>query len=175
MGGYLNYFGVLDWYNKLPTAIQHGICDAADCPGDFGFKSEWLFARDISETTLTAVKMLCSFATNALRNKDHDTCDALMAKARLLCITDTERAYCKVISERIDEDKKVYPDQKQIDAYKPVIYNFIMKNPGCLQSDLKKQFSPALENTIGLAYWSLYQEGKVRREKKGRSFQLWIA
>lgn len=66
------------------------------------------------------------------------------------------------------------PDQQQIDEYKPILYQLVKDNPGILQSDLKKRFSPDLENVVGYANWSNCQEGKIRREKKGRSFQLWI-
>lgn len=66
------------------------------------------------------------------------------------------------------------PDQQQIVEYKPILYQLVKDNPGILQSDLKKRFPPDLENVIGYANWSNCQEGKIRREKKGRSFQLWI-
>lgn len=47
-------------------------------------------------------------------------------------------------------------------------------DPGILQSEIKKGFSADMENIVGLAHWHNYQEGRVRREKKGRSFQLWV-
>jgi hypothetical protein len=66
------------------------------------------------------------------------------------------------------------PNQKQIEEYKPILYQLVKDNPGILQSDLKKLFPSDLENVVGYANWSNCQEGKIRREKKGRSFQLWI-
>lgn len=145
MGGYLQYFGLMEWYNSLPTAIQQGICNAAECPGDFGFKANWLFDRDISSTSQTAVKMLCSFALNAVKGKDHSTCDALILKARLICKTGAEGTYCDSIAKTIAEEKLIYPDQGKIDFYKPVIHQFIKEHPGILQSDINKHFDSQLE------------------------------
>lgn len=65
-------------------------------------------------------------------------------------------------------------DPFQLIEYKPILYQLVKDNPGILQSDLKKRFPPDLENVVGYANWSNCQEGKIRREKKGRSFQLWV-
>lgn len=70
--------------------------------------------------------------------------------------------------------KNCATDPCQLVEYKSIICQLVKDNPGILQSDLKKRFPPDLENIVGYANWSNCQEGKIRREKKGRSFQLWI-
>jgi hypothetical protein len=174
MSGYLDYFGLRGWYDSLNPDVQEGICTAAECPGDFGFKSEWLFNRDISYTTQTAVNLLCNIALNALHSRDHNTCDVLMGKASQICKSSGEEFYFNAIAERVIDEKRIYPDQKRIDEHKPIVYNLVRDNPGILQSEIKKRFPVDLENIVGLAYWSIYQAGAIRREKKGRSFQLWV-
>lgn len=66
------------------------------------------------------------------------------------------------------------PTQELIDEYKPNVFKLVRDNPGILQMNIKKHYSPDYEDIIGYAIYQLKTEGKIRREPKGRSFQLWI-
>jgi len=172
MNGYLGFFRISDWYESLPGDIRAGIFKSADCPGEFGFKGEWLLNGDHHPLQQTATHFLCNIAMNAVPMRLHAVADALLDKAFQMISSKEDRDYFKAISTNIAELKLIHPDQKEIDSFKPAIYTLINDNPGILQSEIKKHFQKDVENTVGLAYWLLYQEGRVSREKRGRTFAL---
>lgn len=172
MGGYLDYYGLRDWYNNLPQDIQNYLYKS--CGYGINTNSDDLLSGDISFSSASATHFLCGHALNALHDRNHTACGIFMEKAFTVCKNKEDSFYYGNISLRILDEKSIYPDQAEIDKHKPIIYTLIKNCPGILQSELKKNFAPHLENTIGLAYWAIYQEGKIKREKKGRSFQLWV-
>jgi hypothetical protein len=174
MAGYLDFFGILDWYSTLPITIQNGICKAAECPGEWGFKADQLFNGEISSTSWKPVDFMCNLALNSLHSKDHPTCDALMQKAFYLCNSKKDGQYYAVIANRISDEKSIYPDQNEINRYKALILSFLADNPGALQMNIKKQFPVTDEYAVGHALSQLNAEGILQREKSGRSFQLWV-
>ena len=174
MNGYFGFFKIRDWYEALPGDIRVGIFNCADCPGENGFKGVWLLHDDHQPLQLSATHFLCTLAMNAVPMRQHAVADVLMDKAFQMIDSKKDRDYFKEITVYIAELKAIHPDHKQVEAFKPVIYSIIKDNPGILQSNIKKHFQQEFENAVGLAYWSLYQGGRVRREKQGRSFALYV-
>lgn len=72
------------------------------------------------------------------------------------------------------EPKPLHPTQELIDEYKPNVIQLIRDNPGILQMYIKKHYLPDYEDIVGYAMYQLRTEGKIRREPKGKSFQLWV-
>ena len=58
---------------------------------------------------------------------------------------------------------------KDIDSQ---IENIIRDNPGILQSELVKRFDPIVKNDVSEILYSWAQEGRITREKKGRSYTV---
>ena len=50
--------------------------------------------------------------------------------------------------------------------------DIITKNPGILQSDVYKMFDPLLKDSISEWLYFSDKDGKIRREKSGRTYQL---
>jgi len=173
MGGYLGYFNLREWYETLPLDIQ-GYLYISSGYG-IGTDPERLLNGEVSCFSPSATQFLCVHAVNALHDRFHAACDAFMAKAILVCSSDDDRQLCDRQSERIREEKLIYPDQAEIEKYKPFVLDFIRANPGILQAHLKKHFPLQLEATIGLAYWQAYKAGNISRKPKGNSFQLFIS
>ena len=79
-----------------------------------------------------------------------------------------------------DEEEKLANEAKKQNLLENIdvetdLKNIISNNPGVLQSELYKNFDPLLKDVISeiLYYWA--KEGKVNREKSGRSYKLfWI-
>ena len=79
-----------------------------------------------------------------------------------------------------DEEEKLANEAKKQNLLENIdvetdLKNIIYNNPGVLQSELYKNFDPLLKDVISeiLYYWA--KEGKVNREKNGRSYKLfWI-
>lgn len=173
MSGYLGFFKIIDWYESLPGDIRAGIFNSADCPGKIGFKGEWLLNGDHQPLQQTATHFLCNIAMNAVPMRLHAVADVLMDKASQMISSKKDSNYFNAITTNIAGLKLIHPDQKEIDAFKPVIYSLIKNNPGILQSELKKHFQKDVETTVGVAYWSIHQEGMVKREKLGKTFALY--
>lgn len=174
MGGFLGFWGLDSWYLSLPKDVQAAIYTCADCPGEHGFKAEWLMNGDHHPLSGTPCQFLCNLAMNAVQSRQHDIADLLMEKAALVIASPKDLDYFKAIEANLADLKTIHPDQEQIDSLKPTIYSLIQDNPGILQSEIKRQFQADMENAVGLAYWALYQAGQVRREKHGRTFKVYV-
>jgi hypothetical protein len=135
--------------------------------------SDSVIAIPYDERIPTATSFLCGHAMNAAYDKNHSICkilmDAAFNHAKSLEDSFYYAEYIKMTREKMQPSY-----QNEMDTYGSAVCKIIKTNPGILQSELKKKFSPDIENAIGLVAWALHQEGKVRREKKGRSFHLWI-
>lgn len=183
-GGYLALFGLWDWYDSQPTEVKDFLYKS--CGYGINTDSRNLVEGEVGtiyvtdpndpekSTFDTATKFLCRHAVTAVSERNHTAANALMKKAFLSTKCKEDSLYYAMTENTIREKAEYCPDQKEVDAYKPILFQFIKDNPGILQSDIKKHFPSDLENIIGLAHWANFQEGKIRREKKGRSFQLWV-
>lgn len=168
--GLFGHFNLRAWFDSLPAESQQKIF--------FYYKNDTTDPRHLVEgawlTRRTGVTLLGFLALNALGHKDHAMCDLLIKKAgELERIKDDEIQY-RAILTRIEEEKKHTPDQGQIEAFKYLISELLKIKPGILQCDVKKNFDEKHEVPIGHALSALKYEGKIRREKAGRSFRLYI-
>lgn len=178
-GGYLATYGLWDWYDSQPKEVQDFLYKS--CGYGIGTDPRHLKEGDIEilnapgeEYPWTATKFLCNHAVTAVSERNHTVCDILLDGAFKSAKSAADSLYYALVVKNIRKDMEHIPDQKQIDIYKPIILQLIKENPGILQSDIKKKFASELENTVGLALWAKVQEGMIKREKKGRSFQLWV-
>lgn len=74
----------------------------------------------------------------------------------------------------IKNQSSILWEEKVVSPYRSKVLNIIRSSPGILQSEVKKRFTTEFQNAIILTLSLLQKEGKIRREKKGRSFQLWV-
>lgn len=116
----------------------------------------------------------CKYGMSAVGDRNHSVCKALLEGAFNHAKSKADSLYYAAVEQKIRGKMQYSPDQQEIDKYKPIVYQLIKDNPGLMQSDIKKHFPPDMENIVGLAHWANFQEGRVRREKKSRSFQLWV-
>lgn len=121
----------------------------------------------------TATMFLCQHAMNAAYYKNYPICQTLLDAAFNHAKSMKDSIFQGIIAQKIGDIPAMIFEQKEIERHKPILYQFVKDNPGILQSEIKKRFPLDMENIVGLAHYSNYQEGRVRREKKGRSFQLW--
>lgn len=66
------------------------------------------------------------------------------------------------------------PTEEQIAEYRDKVKAILRQEPGCLQADLYKRFKAEEKEKVGYAISDLKKRNEVRREKKGRSFALWL-
>lgn len=119
----------------------------------------------------TATSFLCSHAQSAFKDRQHEIAKIILAEAKRRISDDWDLS----IYDRTCENTYNSASEKEISAAIPLVIQFLRKNPGFMQSELSKQpFAGVKQDAIGMAAYRLRQEGKIRREKKGRSFQLWI-
>jgi len=178
MSGYLGFYGLWDWYNSQPKEVQDFMYKS--CGYGVGSDPKSLTEGNIEvlnqpddEYPWTATKFLCQHAMNAAYDKNYPVCQILLDAAFAHAKSMKDSIYQGLIAQKIGDIPRMIFDSEETERYKPVLYQLVKDNPGILQSELKKRFPPELENIVGLAHWSNCQDGKVRREKKGRSFQLW--
>lgn len=77
----------------------------------------------------------------------------------------------KYMEEHIDELLKQEELVKQIRKELPKI---IKAEPGVIQSDLYKRYEPCYKNIISNELYHMESCGKIKREKSGRSYALYI-
>lgn len=176
--GYLAFYDLWDWYDAQPKEVQDFLY--ISCGYGIGTDSRNLIEGNIEvlsapgeEYPWTATKFLCQHAMNAAQDKNQPVCKALIDGAFMNAKSMKDSFYQGMIAQKIQDQLNVNIDQKKIDEYRPILYQLVKDNPGMLQSEIKKRFPPDMENIVGLANWHNCQDGRVRREKKGRSFQLW--
>lgn len=211
MGGYLELYGLWDWFRSQSVEVQEYLYKSSGCgintdPSSLTSGKYQIFhmSKELSESvvtekfseyydkywpdtpdsviairygerTPTATTFLCQHAMNALHDKNHVVCQTLMDGAFRHVKSMEDSIYHGVISQKIMDDLKIYPNQNDIDKYKTEILALIRDTPGILQMDVKKHFPTDAESFVGHALSQLKYDGKIRREKKGRSFQLWAA
>lgn len=178
-GGYLAFYGLWDWYESQPKEIREFLYNS--CGRGINTDSNNLIRGDIyiandpeDEAPWTATKFLCNHAFSALRDRNHAAYYALMEKARDMINSLPDREYYIEIKTKTSADIAIYPDQKEIEAAKPVVKQMIEKHPGVLQSDLKKKFPKGKEAAFGIAYSNILDEGGILREKAGRTFKIYV-
>lgn len=59
------------------------------------------------------------------------------------------------------------------EAMARVLKDYLIANPGVIQSELYKQFPQYDKNEISNALYWWEKDGKIRREKNGRSYALY--
>lgn len=178
-GGYLGYYGLRDWYDSQPRGIQRFLYKSCGygintCSRNLTHGTFISIGSPDDEYPWTATKFLCNHSITALHERNHTAFHALIDKARDCISSAADREYYVAIKSRTTAELAIYPDQKEINRVKPIIRRTITKNPGILQSDLKNGFSPNKKNIYEIAYSQILREGKVRREKAGRSFRLFL-
>jgi hypothetical protein len=183
MSGYLGFYGLWDWYNSQPKEVQDFLYKS--CGYGIGTNSNNLIDGDheiygpdpddvYKSCPDTATRFLCQHAMNAASDKNYSVCQTLLDAAFTHAKSMTDSIYQGLIAQKIGDIPRMAADLAEIERYKPILYQVVKENPGILQSELKKRFPADMENIVGMAHWTNCQEGKVRREKKGRSFQLWV-
>lgn len=178
-GGYLHSYGLWNWYDSQTKEVQDFLYKS--CGYGVNTDSKNLIEGDIEvlsspdeEYPWTATKFLCQHAMNAAHDKNYPICQKLLDAAFTHAKSMKDSIYQGLIAQKIGDIPGMIFEQEEIERYKPILYQLVKDNPGILQSEIKKRFPPELENIVGMAHWHNYQDGRVRREKKGRSFQLWV-
>lgn len=67
------------------------------------------------------------------------------------------------------------PTHEEVEEYKGKVIAILRKEPGLIQSDLYKRFKVDEKDKVGYAISSLKHSGAIRREKRRRSFALWLS
>lgn len=181
--GYLGFYGLWDWYESQPKKVQNFLYKS--CGYGINTDSKNLFEGshevyssdldDIYKTRLdTATRFLCQHAMNAVHDKEHHIANVLLEAAFKHAKSKEDSLYYLHYFQAARDKIEFIPNQAEIDEQSPAVLKLICENPGILQSEVKNKFSPELGNIIGLTMWALNKSGKIRRKKKGRSFQLWV-
>jgi len=169
-GGFLGLFGLIEWFLSLTKEERDMILtyygQGMNCDPDD------LINGHIYYTSSTGTLLLANLALTALHNKNHTFAEKLLQKAGELIITSSDSSYYEAIRDRITEESLYIPDQKEIDIYKDKILHLLSGMSGVLQCDVKKFFEKEKEHIIGHALSQLKYEDKIRRVKKGRSYEL---
>lgn len=169
--GLLGYFNLRIWFDSLSKDIQDKIfryyTNNTTDPRNLVEGEGW-------RSSNTAVKLLCNLSLNALGNKDYELCDLLIKKAEEVDKEKEDALYYDAILKRIEEEKKYISDQRTVDIYKEKVLSIIRESPGILQSNITTLFDSSEEVPVGHALSQIKYEGKIRREKSGRSFKLYL-
>lgn len=85
--------------------------------------------------------------------------------------------YINAHFDELMEQERLKAEQEQLrkEYLKDIdskIENIIRDNPGILQSELVKRFDPIVKNDVSEILYSWAQEGRITREKKGRSYSI---
>ena len=171
MGGYLDLFGIREWFYSLPKEEQEKIIRYYS--QGMNTNPDDLFNIQILHTSLTGTKLLSTLAINSIHNKDHILSKKLLQKAHELIKDEFDSSYYEKALKTTSQLSAFIPDQKDINKYKDKIISLIKQNQGILQTQLKKLFKENEEGVVGYALSQLRKEGKIKREKKGKSFELY--
>lgn len=177
-GGYLKFYGLWDWYDSQPKEVRAYLYKS--CGHGVNTSSNNLMEGDVTVLNgpddpypWSPTKFLCQHALNAAMDKNSSVCQALLDAAFKHARSKEDSHYYGLISLRTKDCLQLSPDQGEVNKYKGKVLALIRNNPGMLQMDIKKRFSPQEESLVGHAFSQLNNEGKIRREKKGRTFQVW--
>lgn len=178
-GGYLGYYGLRDWYDSQTKEIQDFLYKS--CGYGINTDSQHLLEGDIyivndpeAEYPWTATKFLCNHAMTAFRERLPVPFDALMEEARNRISSGKDRNYYIDIHGHTAAGITPKPLNSEIEALKIAMVEIIQKEPGYIQSALRKAFPGENKEAVGLAISRLNHEGLVYREKKGNSFKLFL-
>ena len=103
------------------------------------------------------------------RNPDFDF--IAPSEERLKYIEENYDSLVKEQQEKFAEEEKKQSLLNDMDLGK-TLKDIITKNPGILQSDVYKMFDPLLKDSISEWLYFSAKDGKIRREKSGRTYQL---
>jgi hypothetical protein len=171
MGGFLDLFGIREWFYSLPKEEQEKITRYYS--QGMNTNPDDLFNNQILHTSLTGTKLLSTLAINSIHNKDHILSKKLLQKAHELIKNEIDSSYYENALKATSQLFAFIPDQKDINKYKDKIISLIKQNQGILQTKLKKLFKENEDSIVGYALSQLRKEGKIKREKKGNSFELY--
>ena len=100
--------------------------------------------------------------------------DIARHKERLKYIQDNYDTLLQEQQEKIALEAKKQELLQNMDLEKS-LQDIILSNPGILQSTLYKKYDILLKDSVSEKLYSLAKEGKIKREKSGRTYQLyWI-
>ena len=100
--------------------------------------------------------------------------DIARHKERLKYIQDNYDTLLQEQQEKIALEAKKQELLQNMDLEKS-LQDIILSNPGILQSTLYKKYDILLKDSVSEKLYSLAKEGKIKREKRGRTYQLyWI-
>ena len=104
------------------------------------------------------------------RNPDFDF--VVPREERLKYINENYEILIEAEQDKISKEKRKQELLNDVNLEKET-KKILLSNPGMLQSDLYKQFDPLLKDSISemLYFWA--KDGKIRREKSGRTYQLY--
>ena len=91
---------------------------------------------------------------------------------RLEYILQNYNALIKEEQERLAKEAKKQ-ELLQATDLEQSIKGIIISNPGILQSELYKKYDPVLKDSISELLYFAAKDGRIRREKSGRSYQLY--
>lgn len=83
------------------------------------------------------------------------------------------------LEEHIDELEEEYKRRQYIEHIlipdlKKKALEIVKNHPGIIQTDVYTHFEPEVKNYVQDACRTLYKEGKIKREKHGRTFKLTV-
>ena len=169
--GLLGYLNLRIWFDSLSKDAQDKIfryyTNNTTDPRNLVEGEGW-------RSSSTAVKLLCNLSLSALRSKDYEMCDFLIKKAGEVDRGKDDAPYYEAILKRIEEEKTYIPNQRTVDIYKTKVLSIIRNSPGILQSNIRALFDPSEEVPVGHALSQIKYERKIKRERTGRSFKLFI-
>ena len=77
------------------------------------------------------------------------------------------------LSQNLPELERIYTLQQSLTD--DMIVDVIKNHPGILQTDVYKNFDPCLKETIYTHIYYMVNNGKVKRQKSGRTYALYLA
>ena len=175
-GGYLKFYGPWDWYEAQTRSVQSYLRKSSG----YGINTDPrnLTSGDITILNdpddpypWTATKFLGFHALNALQDSEYKICKIILDGAFHHIKTCADQDFYESIARRVHDG--IFRHDAVI-AHKKLVLKLIRNSPGILQSDVKKHFSPELEDIVGSALYEINSKQLIKREKKGRSFQLWV-
>ena len=169
MAGLLGYFGMEDWFRSLPEADQ-AFCRATwlkglnTCPDD-------LTDRDIGYSSGSGSRILSGWSATAYGDGHLHLSDILLAKARESSAGGADARAVEAAEALIREMRT---RELTISRLVNKMMAFVRNNPGTLQVDLKRLFSSSDSYCLGVALSRMVANDRLRRERKGRTFALYV-
>lgn len=168
--GYLGFYGLIDWYNSLPPDFRERVlkCHKKDTSSDIDLLTGSLYC-----TSRSALNFLMGLAYSAAELKDMQLSNMIMNESFKFIQSKDDGEFCNGTARRI-LDLNNLPNERDIEGYKYKVLLKIKEQPGILQSEIRKLFNKSESTLVGYALSRLNHAGIIQREKKGRSFVLYI-